>query len=136
VTILVLRVRGMYSGENPQWGKPEHSTDWRRFDVLGCARLCTVATPTSRECVWCWLVSYRDTVTYLSSTYTRYLCPRFCVVGQAAYTWPVISARRPDGKPRGMHLHLSWTPTMDDSVPFDTARTPRARKAGGFKRPS
>ncbi len=94
----------MYSGENPHWGKPEHSTDWRRFDVLGCARLCTVATPTSRECVCAGGCPLGHCYLLEQHAHAVFVCDHaFCVVGQAAWTCPDVSARRLDGEPRGMH---------------------------------
>ena len=53
----ILGVRGMYLGEKTSRGNPS-TTDWRRGnDILGCARLCTVATLT--RVVVCLLVSQR-----------------------------------------------------------------------------
>jgi hypothetical protein len=70
----------MYSGENPHWGKPEHSTDWRRCGVLGCARLCTVATPlVERVCVLLvsyWQLSTRTLLPTLVAHTPGIMCPR------------------------------------------------------------
>jgi hypothetical protein len=78
-------VKGVHQGKNSGGGrKPEHMKNWRRANVLGCARLCTVATPTRCKI----LAGVLEDTARTQQQQKGHCVHEGCVRG-TAYTWPV-----------------------------------------------